>query len=396
MRIRHRVFAAARFAPVTAGLLLAAALLADQAGCGNGIYPKVTSSGSATPTATSSPGSGSFAYASNFKDGKVSEFKRSPTSGTLTWIGQVTAGKTSGPMGLAVAPGDNALYVANQADNNVYQFAIASNGTLSTIGSGSVAAGSQPQMIAIDSSGSWAYVTNFGDGSISQYAIDSTNGALSPLSTKFTGLSGPFGIIAHPTGQFIYVADNKAGTIWTFSIKSDGTLSQLGAPVLSFGSTAGSPGLMAIASDSTGTYLLVDDVPTGIVSEFIIQPNGTLAFVTYVFGGGSGNTIGIGFATNTSVNYLFTANSTANTVAYFSWGGGVLTLLNALVVGGGPTGLVTDPQGNFVYTGNSASGTISQLRINGGCGQALCPVATVASEKPANATAGTQYVVMTH
>jgi 6-phosphogluconolactonase (cycloisomerase 2 family) len=394
MRSRHGMFSGARLAPLMVGLLAAAVLIGSQVGCGKGLYSQASSSSSATATATA--GVGAFAYASNFNDAVVSEFKRDTTGGALTWIGQIKAGAKSGPMGLAVTPSNNALYVVNQADNNVYQFAIKSNGTLSSIGAGSAAAGTTPKMIAIDSTGSWAYVTNYGGGSISQYAINSTNGALTPLSSKFTGLSGPFGIIAHPSAQYIYVADNKAGTIWAFSINSDGTLSQIGSPILSFGTTAGSPGLMAIAVDATGTYLLVDDIPTGIVSEFVIQSNGAPAFLTYVFGGGSGSTIGMGLATNTGVTYLLTANSTANNVAYFSWGGGVLTLLNALAVPNGPVGLVTAPQGNYVYTGNSTNGTIAQLQIKGSCGQTLCFVGTFPSEKPANATAGTQYLALTH
>jgi 6-phosphogluconolactonase (cycloisomerase 2 family) len=402
MRSRHGTFSGARLAPLMVGLLAAAVLIGGEVGCGKGLYSQASSNSSATATATATAGVGAFAYASNFNDAVVSEFKRHATTGALTWVGQTKAGAKSGPMGLAVTPDDKALYVVNQADNDVYEFGIDSGGTLSPIGTtGSVAAGTTPKMIAIDSTGSWAYVTNYGSGSISEYSINSTTHALTALTAKVTGFSGPFAIatLVLSSKSLVYVADSTAGIIYAFTIGSGGALSNLGQITI-----GGTPGLMAIGTDLTSspavTYLFVDDIKTGYVSELAVNTDGTLALIQSFPGavtGNANNTIGIGLATNGGTQYLFTADSLSNSVAYFTWGSGVVTLLGALTLAAGaPTGLVTDPQEDFVYTGDAGNGKIAAMQINCTAGQPLCTPKYYNSEKPYNATAGTQYLTLTH
>ncbi len=387
----------ARWAPALVAVAASVAIFGASAGCGKSIFSEATASSSRTATATStSTPATAFLFASNFNDAQIAEFKRDRSTGALSLVGDVSAGQTGGPMGLAITPNDKFLYLANQADGNIYEFAIQSNGTLAKISPGAIAAGSAPQIVAVDPTGSWAYVTNLGSGSISEYSIDSSSGALSSIG-NFTGLTGPFGIIAHPGGSFVYVADNKGGAIWSFAINSDGTLSSLGAPLPSLGTSAGSPGLMTIAMDSSANvFLFVDDVAVGLVSEFTIASNGTLAFGA-VFGlANSGKPIGIGLATNSGTNYLYTANSVGNSVSFFSRFGPSLSLLNALGGLNAPTGLGAAPQENFVYTGDSGDGTVAQLQINGSCGSPLCFVKTFATESPPNTRAGTQFVATTN
>ncbi len=397
MPIRERVRRAARWMPALAAAAVSAAMFGAGAGCGKGgFFPEVSGSVTTTATTTPTPGIGKFLYGSNFSDARIAEFQRNPSTGALSLLGSTAAGQASGPMGLVVTPDNKFLYAVNQADGKVYQFVIRSNGTLGKIPPAAVAAGSAPQMAAVDSTESWAYVTNLGSGSISEYSIDPATGALSSIGS-FPGLAGPFGIIAHPSAPFVYVADNKGGVIWSFSINSNGTLSSLGAPLPSLGTSAGSPGLMAIAADSPANiYLFVDDTAVGMVSEFTIASNGTLFFGGVFGAANSGKPIGIGLAANLGTDYLYLANSAGNSVSYFSRFGPNLSLLNALAVINGPTGLVTDTQGNFVYTGDSGDGTVAQLRINGSCGAPLCSVARFATENPPNPSAGTQFLALTH
>ncbi len=135
-----------------------AVLASATGGCGKGLFPEVTSSGT---TSTSTPVANAFLYATNFRDGTVSAFTRNTSTGSLGFIAKQTAGATNGPEGIAVTLEDDLVFVANAADGNVNQYAIATSGVLGSLTSlGKIASGTTPQMVAIDSSDSFVYVTN--------------------------------------------------------------------------------------------------------------------------------------------------------------------------------------------------------------------------------------------
>jgi len=382
----------ARLIPVIAAVMTAAVLL-TAGGCGKGLYPVISSS-SGSATATSTASASAFLYATNNTDGKLSAFARNVSSGALTFIAQYTAGAAAGPMGLAITPNNQFMYVVNSADNQVYEYEIGSTGALLPLTN--IAAGTAPQMVAIDDSGRFAYVTNATGKSLTEYTIGS-NGELS-LKGTIAGFTGkPFGVLAHPSGSFLYVTDEVAGLIYTFTINSDGTLTVLGSPVGSNGGAGGEPGLMAIAIDSTQGYLMGDDLASGVVSVFLINSDGTLTFNAN-FGTGQSTPVGIG-ALNTNVNnYVFTANMNGGFVQPFVRSAGALTQKNPANDPNAPTGLAIDSAGLFLYTGNSATGTIAQLAINASVcsGAPLCLVRTVQAEHPTNANAGTQFLAVTH
>ena len=207
--------------------------------CGRSIYPRVTATNTSSSTATASPAT--MAFVSNFNSGTISEFKRNTTTGKLTRVGVVTAGQKKGPKGLAITPNNAYLYAANFGDGKIYQYTVGSNAVLTANGNVSDGSGSGPSWIA--TTGTYVYVTNFSNGTISAWSIGST-GTLTAVQT-ITGLSGPFGLLVNSAGSTLYVADNTAGLIYTFTINSDGTLIANGS-VLSLGTAAGTPGLLAI------------------------------------------------------------------------------------------------------------------------------------------------------
>ncbi len=391
---RKRGAMAARAVPalVAVATMIAVAMAA---GCGNSFFGMTSSSPTATPTATASPGTGAFLYASNFNDARIAEFVRNTSTGALTLTGTVTAGATGGPKGLAIDPSNSYLYAANFADGYVYEFSINTDGTLSSIGK--IVSGTNPEAIAISPNGQYVYVTNFGNGTsgtVSEYSIGS-NGALTSLGTV-TGLSGPVGIAITPDGSYLYVADNTAGEIWSYVINSNGTLTLNGAATPSLGTTTGTPEFEVATSDSSGEYLFVTDLSTGAVAGFMVS-SGTLIFNgTFTTGSVTSQPLGMGLAINGGNYYLFTANLAGDSVSAFSRLAANLTLLNAVTGPNGPTGLAVDPQGAYVYTGDSGDGTVAQMQINGSCGQVLCTPTTFNTESPANPSAGTSFVVMTN
>jgi DNA-binding beta-propeller fold protein YncE len=187
-------------------------------------------------------------------------------------------------------------------------------------------------------------------------------------------------------------------------VNSDGTLSPIAGGVPANGGTLANPGQMAIAIDSTQSYLFVDDKTLGVVSVFFIVPStGALAYSGTFTGSQSTSAIGIGSVINaggvTGANYVLTANPNVNFVQPFSRTNATLTRQSAVIDSSSPTGLVVDPAGFFAYTGNSGNGTIALLGLQNTsqCGSApVCVIQTFPSESPANSNAGTQFIATTH
>ncbi len=371
-------------APVVASL---AALMGGTGGCGKGLFPEVTSSGTVTPT----PVANAFLYATNFNDGTVSAFTRNTNTGALGFIATQSAGAAGGPEGIAVTAANDLVYVANAADGNVYQYSIVQSGVLGSLSSlGKILSGTTPQMIAIDSSDNYVYVTNFGSKTVTEYVIGSS-GTLTLNGTIGNFVGQPFGIIAHPSLGLVYVADS-AGFVYAYSVGSTGLLNQIGTAVRV---NTLNPGLMAIAIDSTQSYLLVDDQTFGFVAVFSILSTGGLTYVGNTSPSPSSGAIGIGAVNNgggSGFNYVITANPSGNFIQPYQRSGMTFTQQSSVADSTGPTGLVIDPAGLFAYTGNAGSGTIALIGINNSqCGsQPICVINGFASG------AGTQFVATTH
>jgi len=116
-------------------------------GCGPGLFPVVTPTGSVTAT----PITNAYLYATNTTDGTISAFTRNTATGALGFIAQQSAGAANGPVGLAVTPLNEYVYVANSADGNVYEYSINQTGTLGNLTSlGEIVSGVTPQLVAVD------------------------------------------------------------------------------------------------------------------------------------------------------------------------------------------------------------------------------------------------------
>lgn len=370
--------------------------------CGKGIFPFADSKSASTQTATSTPTTGALVYVTNFNDAKISEFNRDSVSGALATPHTVKTGAVKGPIELTVAPSSQALYVANQADNQVHQFGIASTGKLGPIGSGVVAAGTSPQQVAVTPNGSFAYAVNLGGaaGSISEYTINTANGALASNGTITNGVTHPISAVA--TDTFLYVADLKSGNgvVLSYAINADGTLATPPSSVPSLGVvTASTPGPMIIDARN-GTFAFVSDTKQGIISVFTTS-GGALSFVSRTLPTNSAQAGLVYVTTPNSDTFLYSANQSPlqNSVSVFSFNTvlGALTLLGVSPLGSGldlPTGLATDPRGEFLYVTNQGNGTVTQFRIDATTGALSSPV-TVDTENPPNAGSAPLFIAIT-
>jgi DNA-binding beta-propeller fold protein YncE len=369
------------------------AAMINTASCNSSGLLQPVPSNSTTPTSTPTPGTGALAFVTNFNDGMVSSFKRNITTGVLTLRGQVMAGAKKGPKGVVAAPSGSFLYVANNKDDNIYEFSVnQTNGKLTPLSTPSVSngAGSEPDEIAINLAGTFIWVTGAKKGTVTTYAIGSA-GQLTQVSGKVTGLVKPFGIAVNSAGTLVYVADNGAGLVYSYSVGSSGALTKIGS-VPDLGSPGGTPGFIAI--DPAETFIYVTDLNAGQLSV-LGTASGTLSFSSLMPATTTGNVpVGIGYSTISSNNFIFTANQGNSTLWSFQlptaghpsqpveFG---TSNLNA------PTGLVVDPQNAFLYTTNQNAGTVSQFTLSPTCSAApgpTCFVGNVATESPANANSG--------
>ncbi len=378
--------------------------------CGShGIFAFASSSSSASPTSTKTTNVGKFAFVTNFNDAKVSTLTRNTTTGALKRVGTIAAGAVKGPHGLAIAPSNAFLYVANVGDDNIYQFAVSlTNGALTPLSPASISngAGSGPEQLAMSINGAFLFATGSGNGTITAYTVNTSTGQLTANGAALGGFNTPFGIALNPnfpTPSILYVSDAVTGVIWPLTVGSNGSLSKNLPGVHSSDGTADAPGFIAI--DSTGASLFVADKRLAEVSTFSIDSTTGALTAAFTFQNGSVNDspIGIGIGTNTSVEYLFTANQgapglgVAGSVSSFVATGTTLTSPPTQASPyNGPLGLAVDPLNLFVYAADSGDGTVSQSIIKGTCGSALCAGPKIATENPVNKNSAPYGIVLSN
>jgi 6-phosphogluconolactonase len=355
-------------------LALCAAVLSTVS-CGGGIFPEVTATktGSATPT----PGVGNFAYVTDFNTGKVAMLKRNISTGVLTQGKAVDAGAKQGPKGLAIPNGSSFLYVANNADDNVYAYSITSSGVPTPLPTPSFSdgAGSAPEQIAVNPGGTLLWVTNGGNGSITFYAINTGTGELTNNGTFTTGLNSPFGVIVDPSGDFLYVADHGAGTVNSYTINtSTGGLTLLSSVSnLGSGVPGGTP--VKLALDPSGGFIYVDDQKTGAMSAMGVS-SGVLTQATAQFASSTIGPIGLAIAQISSGNFLlaaYQASSAANIGSYpITPPGTLLSPILSKFNVSAPTGIVVDTQNANAYTADQNDGKVAQWTLTGSCGATVC------------------------
>jgi 6-phosphogluconolactonase (cycloisomerase 2 family) len=319
----------------------------------------------------------------NFNSGNVSSFTRNTTTGALKLKGKTSAGKKSGPRGVVAAPSGAFLYVANIADDNIYEFAIGANGGLTPLSPAFVSNGNntQPDELAINSSGTLLWVTGRA-GTVTSYTVNTSTGQITN-GGSIAGFNTPFGIVLHPTLAVLYVSDTTTGLIQPMSYNTTtGALSKAGFPAVTSPDFPLATAPAGLAVDSAGAALFTADHGNGEISSFSIDGSGKLTQIQAVpNSSGADAPFGVGIGVNTGNEFVFTGNF---------GGGSVSSLLITSVTTlnpppttaspySGPAGLVVDPQNKFVYAADNSDGTVSQSTIKGACGSNICVGPTVST-----------------
>jgi 6-phosphogluconolactonase (cycloisomerase 2 family) len=309
------------------------------------------------------------------------------------------------PVAEAVSSDNKNLYVANQDDNSVVQFAIGNDGKLypqNTVNTPGV------YPLALEVSGSYLFVLDTYQplptcstaapcsGSLAVYPIAAASGSTAggALGTPVTNpgigasywpltLTGansadvivPTGINVLASGSNVYVSAYDStvlpsvGYVFAFTVSAGGALAPVNGSPFAAGTKPS-----AIASDSTGSYVYVTDAVNGDVLGYTVA-SGALAPMTS--GTNGGNTFPAGdqpsaIVVDPSHTYLYVANSQDATVTAYSMQGGALTSLGTYTSGLDPVAIGIDPSTNhFLFTANFLGNNVSDFELSTTAGTLL-------------------------
>jgi 6-phosphogluconolactonase (cycloisomerase 2 family) len=306
------------------------------------------------------------------------------------------------PVAEAVSSDQANLYVVNQDDNSIVQFAIGNDGKVypqNTVNT----PGIYPLAVAV--SGTTLYVVdtyqplpicstaNPCSGSVGVFPI--TVGSGSPPSDTLgapvangsltywpLGLASAPNDIIVPTainvvasGAYVYISaydssvTPNAGYVFAFATSSSGVLTPLNGGVPFPAGTHPS----AVASDSSSSYIYVADLAGGDVLGFSVASGLLTPLSGSPFPAGDQPSAVIA---DPKYPYLYVANSLDSTVTAYSIGTGALTSLGTYATGTQPVAIGIDPSTNhFLYTanylGNGVNGTVSGFELSTTAGTLL-------------------------
>ncbi len=365
----------------------------------------------------------SFVYVTSAKSnpGVVTTYAVDYQSGALTQRGTpVTAGNN--PISAVAAPNGLFIYVLNQGDSSVQEFAIAAGEgplTSKNVYKNAANAPQSPVAAAIDGAGKYLYVAytylsgTSGPGAVMIYPINSDNSLGTP-STVPVG-NHPVGIVAsaqfcqtsgvlttNPTckttsgtsgniASFVYVLDQEPAVGATTSPQgvllgysqnaSTGALTPVsGGNAVVAGVTIPNgfrAGVVpsAIAEDPTARFIYVTDQSTNQLIGYSVYAFGTLSAM--VNGPFSTQLFPVAVTVDPRGQYLYIANFNSDTVQAYalnvstgaptatSGGSGSVNLASP-----GPTCITIEPAlGIYMYTSNSIASAVSAAQLdphNGG------------------------------
>src|ERR1035437_1252114 len=185
-----------------------------------------------------------FVYMTTAKSnpGVIDQYSIDFQSGALTTIG-TPVGAGNNPVRVVAAPNGKFIYVVNQGDSTVQEFAVQSDGTLAAK-TAYKTTGTSPTAIAIDPQGAFLYVTftyqtgfsaaTPGPGGVSIFPVNADN-TLGTATTQNVG-NNPVAVSVSFFNHFVYVVDQEPSpkaTILGFSQStSTGALTPVSGTVI--------------------------------------------------------------------------------------------------------------------------------------------------------------------
>lgn len=316
--------------------------------------------------------------------GIVHQYSIDYQSGALTEIGTaVPAGAK--PVRIVAAPNGKFVYVVNQGDSTVQEFAVNSDGTLTSKNSYKVT-GTGPTAAAIDPQGTYLYVTfqyqtgfsatNPGPGGVTIFPVNSDN-SLGTASTVGVG-NNPVGITVSYFNHFVYILDQEASpkaTILGFSQNTTtGALTPVPGTTITTvaGKTVGTgyaAGVVpsAIAEEPTSRFVYVTDQAANQLIGYTVSPNGAL--VPMVNGPFATGQFPLNLTIDPTGKLIYVVNYNSNSLQGYQIDNATGTPSSSVGafasgVGSGPTCVAIDPAlGTNLYTSDSLGDTVSAAKV---------------------------------
>lgn len=282
-------------------------------------------------------------------NGEIESYAVDSESGAIRSAApQVCSGGTT-PTALAVSPGYQNLYVANQVDMNIVHFAVASNGVLAN--KDNVTLPTTPVAMAVSPDGNTLYVVS-GTTSATLSAYSLSSGAIGSvesqvnltLPTNPTDMIVPTGMTVLASGNAVYVAAYDLS-----SYNPGGSTTSTAIPGWVFGFATGSGGSL---TPTAGSPYDAGVKPSGLVAD----PTNRFVYVTDF---ASNQLIGYGIYSGYSLSFLLNG-------PYKS--------------GGQPSAISIDPRGKFIYVSNSLDSTVTAYVIDLPTGTPSTAVNTTGSQ----------------
>lgn len=323
-------------------------------------------------------------------DGQIEVFAVDSQSGALRT--GVPKADTGGPAPVAIVnTADYAnIYVANQGNNSVVHFAIATNGTLTK--KDSVTLPATPVSLAVNAAGTYLFVVS-GTTSATLTVYPLSSGTIGTAAAQETlTLNGFAGDTLVPTGVTA-LASNTAVYVTVYdqsAYNPGGATTSTANPGWLFGFTVGSGGALtatgggpyragvkptALTADPTSRFVYVTDFASNHLIGYTVQSNGILTFlINGPFRTGSEPSA---IAVDPRGRYLYVANSLDSSVSAYVIDLNTGTPSAAVNVTGAainstdtqPVSIVVDPAlGRYVYTANVLGNSISGFRIDPNAG----------------------------
>ena len=256
----------------------------------------------------------------------------------------------SGPNVMAVSPGYQNLYVANQVDKNLVHFTLAANGTLTS--KDTVTFADPVTAMAVSPDGNSLYVLS-GSTTATMSVFGLSSGALgsAPETQYALTIPGfpadqvvPTAVTVLPSGKAVYAtAYDKS------SYNPGGPTTSAASPGWLYGFAVGSGGAL---TPTAGSPYNAGVKPSGVAAD----PMNSYLYVTDF---ASNQLIGYGVYSGYALNFLLNG-------PYKS--------------GGQPTAVTVDPRGRFMYVSNSLDSSVSAYVIDLQSGVPSAAVNTTGSQ----------------
>lgn len=341
---------------------------------------------------------GSASNSSTTGDGQIQSFAVDSQSGALR--NGPTAVDTGGPLPVAMATSaDYAnLYVANQGNDSVVHFSIATTGVLSK--KDSVTLADAPVYLAVNAAGTYLYVVS-GKTTATLTAYSLSSGTIgSPVAQVPLTIPGVAGDTLVPTGIAALANNNDVYvTLYDQSAYNPGGATTSTAnPGWVFGFTVGSGGAVsptqgspyragvkpsAVAADPTSRFIYVTDFASNQLIGYTVQSSGVISFL--INGPFKTGNEPAAVAIDPRGRYMYVANALDSTVSSYIIDLATGTPSSAVNVTGAsinstdtqPVSITVDPAiGRFVYTANFLGNSVSGFRLDPNAGSLSIAQAT--------------------